>query len=68
MISDEERILKVIWHALTAGVGIYEFRTQKSKLSKILSVGLIAFHIDATICDWQDRPTTLQRLIRRLRK
>ncbi len=29
MISDEERILKVIWHALTAGVGIYEFRTQK---------------------------------------
>ena len=63
----EEKILKSAWHALIALVGVYELRNHKSKVSKVLACGLIAFHADAAISDIQDKPTTLQRLLRRLR-
>ena len=66
-ISDEEKILKAAWHALIVLVGLYELRNHKTKTSKALACGLIAFHADAAISDIQDKPTTLQRLLRRLR-
>ena len=66
-LSTEEKVLKSAWHALIALVGLYELRNQKSKASKVLACGLIAFHADAAISDIQDKPTTLQRLLRRLR-
>lgn len=61
-----ERIYKSLWHLAIAGVGIYELRNHKTKLSKVLACGLIAFHADAAICDAADIPTTPQRLIKRL--
>ena len=65
--SAEEKVLKSLWHFMIAGVGCFELRSGRSKLSKVLSVGLIAFHVDAGVCDALDVPTTLQRLLRRLR-
>jgi hypothetical protein len=65
--SNEERILKSLWHAMIAAVGILEFRRNGSLAAKTLAVGLIAFHIDAAVFDALDRPTTLQRLLRKLR-
>jgi hypothetical protein len=65
--SNEERVLKSLWHLMIAGVGLHELRANKTRLSKFLSVGLVAFHIDAGLCDALDVPTTLQRLLRRLR-
>ena len=58
-----ECVAKSLWHAMIAAVGVYEYRNQKSALSKILAIGLVAFHIDATFADLRDRPTTLQRLL-----
>ena len=40
-----ERVYKSIWHALIAAMGFYELRNHKTKLSKVLAVGLIAFHV-----------------------
>lgn len=65
--SAEEKVLKSLWHMLIAGVGCFELYTSRTKASKVLSVGLIAFHIDAGVCDALDVPTTLQRLLGRLR-
>ena len=61
--SNIERAYKSAWHLLIAAVGVYELRNHKTKLSKMLACGLIAFHADAAICDALDRPTTLQRII-----
>jgi len=66
-LSIEEKILKAAWHAMIALVGIYELRNHRTKVSKVLACGLIAFHMDAAISDIQDKPTELQRLLRRLR-
>lgn len=66
-ISTEEKVLKSAWHAMIALVGVYELRNHRTKASKILACGLIAFHVDAAISDAMDKPTTLQRLLRRLR-
>ena len=63
----EERALKSAWHLLIALVGVYELRNHKTRTSKVLACGLIAFHADAAICDALDRPTTLQRLLGKLR-
>ena len=63
----EERVYKSAWHMLIAAVGFYELRNHRTTLSKVLSLGLIAFHTDAAICDWCDRPTIAQRLLRKLR-
>ena len=62
----EERVYKSAWHLLIAAVGFYELKNHKSTTSKVLAFGLIAFHLDACICDALDRPTTAQRLLRRL--
>ena len=45
MVEDciEERIYKSLWHLLIAGVGVYELRNHRTKLSKVLACGLIAF-------------------------
>ena len=63
----EERVYKSLWHLLIAGVGVYELRNHKTKLSKVLACGLIAFHADAAVCDALNIPTTPQRILRRLR-
>jgi len=62
-----ERAYKSAWHAMIAVVGVYELRTSRTKLAKLLSYGLIAFHADAAVCDALDVPTTAQRLLRKLR-
>jgi hypothetical protein len=62
----KEKVLKASWHAAIAAVGIFELERSQSWLSKALSAGLIAFHIDACVCDALDKPTTLQRILRRL--
>jgi hypothetical protein len=62
----KECIAKSLWHAAIAGVGVYELRNHKSRLSKVLAIGLIAFHVDAAICDMKDKPTTLQRIVHRM--
>ena len=66
-ISTEEKVLKSAWHAMIALVGVYELHNHRTKASKILACGLIAFHVDAAISDAMDKPTTLQRLLRRLK-
>lgn len=63
----EERTYKSLWHLLIAGVGCYELKSHKTKLSKVLSLGLIAFHADACIADALGVLTTPQRLLRKLR-
>lgn len=63
-----ERAYKSLWHLLIAGVGVYELRNHKTKLSKVLACGLIAFHADAAVCDAMGIPTTPQRLLRKLRR
>jgi hypothetical protein len=62
-----ERFYKSSWHLAIGIVGLYEFRTKRqTRLSKILALGLIAFHLDAAVCDALDIPTTPQRLFRNL--
>jgi hypothetical protein len=67
-ISTEEKVLKSAWHAMIALVGVYELRNHKTRASKVLACGLIAFHADAAINDILGKPTALQRLLGRLRK
>ena len=59
----EERVYKSLWHVLIAGVGIYEVRNHKTKFSKILACGLIAFHVDAAIADALDVPPLSRRIL-----
>lgn len=68
MIINNERILKSLWHMGLCLVGLYELRNHKTAVSKVLAVGLIGFHADATLCDWLDKPTMLQRLLMNLRR
>jgi hypothetical protein len=63
-----ERIYKSTWHALIAAVGIFELRNHRTKFSKVLACGLIAFHVDAALADALDVPTTAQRLLHSLIK
>jgi hypothetical protein len=67
-ISTEEKLLKALWHAAIATVGLFELEHSRTVLSKVLSTGLIAFHLDAAINDALDRPTTLQALLNSLRR
>jgi hypothetical protein len=62
-----EKFYKSAWHLLIALVGAYELRESKTKFSKVLSVGLIAFHADAAICDALGKPTLAQRFFRSLK-
>ena len=59
----EERVYKSLWHVGIAAVGIYEYRHHKSLFSKILSAGLIAFHIDGAIADALDVPPLSRRIL-----
>lgn len=59
----EERVYKSLWHVLIAGVGIYELRNHKTKTSKVLACGLIAFHVDAAIADALDIPPLSRRIL-----
>lgn len=63
----EERVYKSLWHVAIAAVGIYEFRHHKSKISKVLSAGLIAFHLDGAIADALDVPPLSKRIINAIR-
>jgi hypothetical protein len=63
----EERVYKSLWHVLIAGVGIYEYRNHKTKLAKILAIGLIAFHVDAAIADALDKPPLARRFLEHIR-
>ena len=65
--ESRERGLKSAWHAMIATVGMYEYRKAHSLLSKVLSIGLILFHVDAAFCDAVGKPTTLQRLLEKLK-
>jgi hypothetical protein len=60
-----ERAYKSGWHLLIAAVGVYELRNHKTRLSKVLACGLIAFHVDAAVCDALGIPTTPQRMLTR---
>ena len=66
MAHTEEKIYKSLWHAAIALVGVYELRNHKTRLSKVLACGLIAFHADAAVCDMLGIPTTPQRWLERL--
>jgi hypothetical protein len=56
-----ERTYMSLWHLALMGIGIYEFKVHKSRLAKILAVGMIAFHADAAISDAIDSPMCLSR-------
>lgn len=59
----EERVYQSLWHLLIAGVGIYELRTHKTTLAKVLATGLIAFHLDGAIADMLDVPPLSKRIL-----
>ena len=59
----EERIYQAGWHLLIGLVGIYELKHHRTTLSKILSCGLIAFHVDGAIADIIDAPPLSRRLL-----
>jgi len=65
--SLEERAYKSLWHLSISLVGLYELKTHRTKLAKALAVGLIAFHLDAALCDALDIPTTPQRFLNKLK-
>jgi hypothetical protein len=65
--STEERILKASWHMLISAVGFLELERGQSTFSRVLSVGLIAYHLDGALNDIIDEPSTVQRILRSLR-
>ena len=48
---------------MIAAVGVFELHHHKSKLSKALSCGLIAFHIDAAVSDVLDKAPMSKRIL-----
>ena len=63
----EEKVYKSLWHLLIAGVGVYEYRSHRTTLSKVLACGLIAFHVDGAIADIIDAPPLSRRLLEAMR-
>jgi hypothetical protein len=61
-----EKLYKSTWHLLIAAVGFYELSNHKTKLSKALACGLIAFHLDACIADALGTLTTPQKLLKKV--
>lgn len=59
----EEKVYKSLWHILIAAVGVYELRNHKTKISKILACGLIAFHVDGAIADITDSKPLSRRVL-----
>lgn len=58
-----ERTYMSLWHLALMGIGIYEYKVHKSRLSKVLAVGMILFHADAAISDAIDAPMCLSRYL-----
>lgn len=58
-----ERTYMSLWHVALMAVGVFEYRNHKSKLAKVLAIGMIAFHADAAISDALDTPKCLSRYI-----
>jgi hypothetical protein len=65
--STEERALKCSWHAAIALLGCFELKRSRTTIGKILSIGLILFHLDGALWDALDQSSTVQRLLRRLK-
>ena len=63
----EERVYKALWHMLIAGVGVFELRTHKTKVAKLLACGLIVFHLDAAVSDALDTPALSRRILESIR-
>lgn len=59
----EERVYKSLWHLFIAGVGLYELRSHKTTVAKVLATGLIAFHIDGAVSDMLDVPPLSRRIL-----
>ena len=58
-----ERTYMSLWHLGLLGIGIYEYKTHKSWLGKVLAGGMILFHADAAIGDALDTPKCLSRYL-----
>jgi hypothetical protein len=52
-----------LWHLGLMLIGVFEFKTHKTKLAKTLAVGMILFHADAAIGDALDTPKCLSRYL-----
>jgi hypothetical protein len=59
----EERVYQSLWHLLIAGVGVYEIRNHKTRFSKVLACGLIAFHADGAVADMLDTAPLSRRIL-----
>jgi len=58
-----ERTYMSLWHLGLLGIGIFEYKTHKSRLAKILAGGMILFHADAAISDALDTDKCLSRFL-----
>jgi hypothetical protein len=58
-----ERVYKSLWHVALMAVGIYEFRSHKTRAAKVLAAGMIAFHADAAIADAFDSKCLARRIL-----
>ena len=59
----EERAYKSLWHGALFCIGIYEFRTHRTRIAKVLAAGMILFHLDAMVTDAFDcKPVSRQIL------
>lgn len=58
----EERLTCSSWHLFIAAIGITEFKNNKTRLSKLLSAGLILFHLDGAIADIIDEKSLFKRV------
>jgi hypothetical protein len=58
-----ERTYMSLWHVGLMGIGIFEYKTHKSFLAKILAGGMILFHADAAISDALDTDKCLSRFL-----
>lgn len=59
----EERIYKSGWHFLIALLAIAELKHHKSKVAKVLSLGVIAFHLDGAVADIRDSKPLARKIL-----
>jgi len=63
-----ERVYMSLWHCGLAVLGLYEYhRTHRSKLGKIMALGMVAFHVDAAVSDALDTPCLSRRILEKLK-
>jgi hypothetical protein len=58
-----ERVYKSLWHVALMCIGLYEFRTHRTKTAKFLAAGMIAFHADAAFADALDKKCMSRRIL-----